>query len=159
MRNLFEITSALLVILLLVLCSKNDPDINLAELRSEIERMNVEFEAAFVNGDIEALMTLYTEDVILRPADLPDVKGWEAAKTFSDNVFKILTVIKYELKIEEFEIYNDTVYDRGTFTWISQQEGQPDINARGWYIAVRKKGTDNKWRFHRLIENVLPSEN
>ncbi len=68
-------------------------------------------------------------------------------------------VVTFTLKVKELEVYGDTVYDRGTYVWISQEEGKPELKVHGRYSAVRKKGSDKKWRFHRFIENVVPSVN
>lgn len=156
MRKLFRIISTLLISLLIISCSKNNTEIYIAEVRSEIEKINAEFEAAYQSGNVEAIITLMTVEAIVSPIGLPDLKGREAIKSLLSNFLKDNTVTSYTLIVEEMEVYNDTVYDRGTYIWISQQEGKPEVKARGRYSAVRKKGADNKWRFHRIIENALP---
>ena len=156
MRNLFRITSALLIVMLLTLCSKSNTENNYLEVRHKIENMNAEFETAYKSGDAEKVASLATEDAIISPIDLPDIKGREAIKSLLSNFFQSSTVISYDLNVEEFERYKDTIYDRGTYIWISQQEGKSEVKVLGRYSAVRKKGAENKWLFHRIIENALP---
>ena len=156
MRNSFMIVFALLVSTFFLFCSKsNTADINM-EGRLEIETMNVEFEAAYKNGDAEGVASMATEDAILSPIGLQDLKGRDAVRSLLSGVFEANAVVSYELVIAELEVYGNTVYDRGTYLWISRHDGKTEMRVHGRYSAVRKKGADNKWRFHRLIENALP---
>jgi ketosteroid isomerase-like protein len=127
------------------------------EAMLEIQEAADLFEAAFLEGNPEAVVGLMTEDAVASLIGGPDIVGEEALLRFFQDFFGELTVSAYRSTVVEVEVYGDVSYDRGTFIWESFLSDGTPINAPGRYSAVRHRGSDGVWRLHRLIENEPPS--
>ena len=127
------------------------------EAMLEIQEAANLFEAAFLEGNPQAVVGLMTVDAVASLIGGPDIMGEEALLRFFQDFFGELTVSAYRTTVAEVEVYGDVAYDRGTFIWESVLSDGTPINAPGRYSAVRHRGSEGVWRVHRLIENEPPS--
>lgn len=127
-----------------------------AEVRPLIEQAIADLEAAYLQGDGGAVAALMTEDVVVMPNGMEDIRGREAAQGFLSLFFRANTVVAYKLVVQELELVGNTAYERGIYTWTSIGAAQDASLERGRYSIVRKQGADGAWRIHRLLENTSP---
>ena len=130
---------------------------NLTDVRKSIEKSNKDMELAFQNDNINLLMSLYTNDCILSIIGANDKTGRNDIEKFFNGVLKNQKVNSYILNIEELEVYNNSVFERGTFYWFSERINGNVFKANGRYWILRKYTEQNTWKIHRFIENELPS--
>ncbi len=127
-----------------------------AEVRPLIDQAIADLEAAYLQGDAGAVAALMTEDVVVMPNDMEDIRGREAVQGFLSLFFRANTVVAYKLVVQELELVGNTAYERGIYTWTSIGAAQDTSLERGRYSIVRKRGADGAWRIHRLLENTSP---
>ncbi len=127
-----------------------------AEVRPLIDQAVADFEAAYLQGDAGAVAALMTEDVVVMPNGMEDLRGREAVQGFLSLLFRGNTVVAYKLVVQELELVGNTAYERGIYTWTSIGAAQDTTLERGRYSIVRKQSADGAWRIHRLLENTSP---
>ena len=132
---------------------------NLSVVRESIEESNKQIDLAYQNGDINILLRLFTKDCILSPVNVKDIKGEKELENFLKRVFKKHKVNSWALTVEELEVYDNTVFERGTFYWDSELKNDTQIKYKGRYFTLRKYNDQNTWVIHRFIENELPGSN
>lgn len=125
--------------------------------RNAIISANDMIESAYINGNASTVAEMMTEEVIISPVQLNNLNGRNEVESILSSLFETTKVIKYNLKPNEIEVYDDVAYERGTYVWISVI-GKDTSRTNGRYSAVRHQGQDGKWRIHRLIENTVPSQ-
>jgi uncharacterized protein (TIGR02246 family) len=118
-----------------------------------IEQMNVELEAAYLEGDAARAAALFTEDAVLMPNEIENIQGRENIQGFLQFIFRSTTVLQYDLEVRELERDGSTAYELGVFSWASST-GQDTTQENGRYSMVRKLDSDGAWRIHRLLENA-----
>ncbi len=123
-----------------------------------IERADAELDSAFQSGDADRVAMLFTEDAVWLSNGMVDLPNREAIGTFLRQFFGRHTVAVFALTVSELEVYGPAAYDRGTFVWTSISSDQDTIIQRGRYSAVRTRGSDGQWRFHRLLDNTSPAD-
>ena len=146
----------ILLSIMLIGC-KSTKSKNLSVVRESIEESNKQLDLAYQNGDINILLSLFTKDCILSPVGLKDVKGENELEDFLKKVFENHKVNSWALTVEELEVFNNTIFERGTFHWDSEYKNDTPIKGNGRYFAIRKCNDQNIWVIHRFIENALPS--
>lgn len=101
--------------------------------------------------DIEGALRLYTDEVVVRPANSPPLRGHADARRFMTEWFAAMDIKRVEYTTEELEVYADRAYQIGTYTGELQLPGQPEFSDRGSFIALWVRGPDGIWRLHRNI--------
>jgi len=151
------ILSAIFLSLMMIGC-KSTQNINLSAVRESIEESNKQLDSAFQNGDINSILSMFTNDCILSPIGMNDVIGRNENEMLLNRVFEYQKVYSYTLTVEELEVHNNTAFERGTYFWFSELKDGTVLKAKGRYFTLRRKIEPNNWIIHRLIENKLPSE-
>ncbi len=151
-RSTLTMTAA--VGLLVVGCTDRMEDV-----LSVIEGANIELEAAYVEGDAGRLAALFTGDAMVMPNGAPTIPGRQAVETLFERILRVNTVAKYQLVVEELEVYRNTAYELGAFDYFAISASQDTTVDQGRYIMIRKKGSDGVWLIHRWLENKSPEQN
>jgi uncharacterized protein (TIGR02246 family) len=114
-------------------------------VRSEIEKANAAWTAAFNRGDAAGVAALYTEDAIVLPPGLPIVRGradieklWQGAFASTKNP---------QLKTLEVTSFGDAAREIGEVT--VEKGGTPSV---GKYVVIWKKVGPN-WMLETDIWN------
>lgn len=105
-------------------------------------------------GDAGRAATVYTEDVLVRPAGAPPVQGRPAMETFMANVFAGHSIAEARYDTEELSVYADTAWVFGSYTWeMRPTTGGESVTDRGDYLVKWARQPDGTWRIHRNIFN------
>lgn len=130
-----------------------------AAVQSEIERRLEEHAEALGNQDVESCLRLYTDQAVVRAANMEPVRGKEALRAFFTRWFAAMTIEDAEYVTEELDAYDDRAYQIGTYTGTQVLEDGPDVPDRGSFHIVWKRQPDGTWRYGRGIFNSsLPLE-
>lgn len=62
---------------------------------------------------------MMTKEVIISPVRLNDLNGRKEVESSLSQLFKTSKVLQYSLKPDELDVYEDVVYERGIYVWIS----------------------------------------
>jgi uncharacterized protein (TIGR02246 family) len=98
---------------------------------------------AVKSRDWETAASLYTEDTVVMPPNMPLIEGREAAKLFLENYPPVKEISFSPLEIDG---YGDIAYVQGTYSLLIQPEGAPEpIHDTGKYLEIRRKQEDGSW--------------
>jgi ketosteroid isomerase-like protein len=122
-----------------------------------LDSLNAALDTAFIAGDAVRVAGYFSKDAKLALVGAPDINGREAFAGILAPLFVHNTVTEHRFTVSEFEAFDSTVYERGTFTWASAPKGQsPTKVDRGRYSMVRRRSPSGQWLIYRYIENELP---
>ena len=108
-------------------------------------------------GDYEALVGLWTDDIVSLAPDRPAIKGKEAMrkelmKRKEEN--SGMEVLDYVLSFDEVKILGDVAYEwgtyRGTVRWSGREE---ETRQEGKLMRILKRHDDGSWKVARTIYN------
>ena len=119
----------------------------------EISAVNEKFSGYFESGDLEALMTLYTEDACLIPPNMDFLHGRDAIKGFYQGA-RDMGVTAVKLQTNEIDVQGDTAIEMGTYELLADGGARADYGK--FLVAWKKVG--GEWRLHRdMINTSMPA--
>ena len=119
--------------------------------RNGIRAVVANFDKAVLAGDWPAVVSVYAEDGILLPPNMPAVQGRAAIQSFF-GAFPKLTAFKQS--VIEVEGQGDLAYPRGTYEMTTMPPGaKAPLKDTGKVIAVWRKQPDGSWRVLRVMWN------
>jgi uncharacterized protein (TIGR02246 family) len=125
-----------------------------------IEELHRRDQAAAKAWDVDALASLWSDDIVGMPPDGPMFRGREQALSGlreAAEAAKGLITTEYEQQFEEVEVLGDFAYDWGTFRGAMQAvEGGREMRYSGKLMRILKRGDDGEWRVHRTIWTIDP---
>jgi ketosteroid isomerase-like protein len=128
-------------------------------VQAEISTRLARHAAALERGDVDGALQLYTEDAVVRPANMEPVRGHDALRTFFTRWFAAMHLKDAAYTTEELDVHGDTAYQLGTYRGLMQPHGRPGVPDRGSFTIVWKRQADSSWKYHRGIFNSsLPVE-
>lgn len=111
------------------------------------------FAAAMNAGDVDAIVSLVTADVVMMPPGEPPVRGADAVRSMFDGVFA--QVALHEMwTSEEIIVAGELAYDWSSYvvTIAPRGEGKP-LEEMGQNFFVAQRQQDGSWKYSRLIWN------
>lgn len=113
------------------------------------------FSAAYVRGDIPALVAVYAQDGIAAPGGRDFIRGHEALLDFWQ-IAEGVTILQHQAVPEELRIDGDLAYDWGYYGGQSQRGDAEASSFRGKYLIVWQRDPDGVWRIAHDMWNSLP---
>ena len=106
--------------------------------RDEAEALVAAAEKAFADADVAAIVDGYTDDVVIRFADLPEIQGKEAAEAFLRARFA--RQLDYRLTKRLRALDGDVIGNAWDGTWTDAQTGQKmaGFGTEFWSMRGRK---------------------
>jgi uncharacterized protein (TIGR02246 family) len=94
--------------------------------------------------DFDAVVSLYTEDAVLMPPNMPAQSGGrEALKAFFAG-FPAITEFRFDL--DDIDGSGNLAYVRGRYEMTLAIEGAPaPVQDRGKFVEIRRKQSDGRW--------------
>ena len=110
----------------------------------------------YTAGDLDALMTLYTDDVIVALHGQPALYGKEAVREyFSTRIGKADT--EFELDYELEEIHGDIAYIISKYWLVAKDRETGNVyKDAGRSLLVYKRGPDGNWLIAADIDQATP---
>lgn len=112
------------------------------------------FSAAYVRGDPEAMVEIYTEDAVIFPEKRVAISGRDAIRRYW-TIPANRAIAQHEIMPDKVVIQGDMAYDHGRFRISGTTDGVPWGPNWGKYVVVWKKGADGKWRMQLDMWNSL----
>ena len=118
-----------------------------------IKNLTEEYDAAINSGDLYSWMSLYTDDAVRMPPNMPALVGKDAIRSVMQSFFENYTIDLKETT-EEVIVAGDWAFARGTYTLTSTPKvsGEP-IRDTGKWVAFHKRQPDGSWKCYRNIYN------
>jgi len=149
------IAATVLAALLLAGCGGDKPvAVDKAADEAAIRQLLADVGRHFDAGDYEAMLALYTDDVVVTAPGTPDTIGKAAWRKGIETTLPQGVKMKLRFDTQEIEIGGDLAYERGTFVVeVLDAAGAPQPVAGGRHIHMFKRQADGSWKGWRLMEN------
>ena len=143
---------ATLVLLLVVVggCAQkaNDP----ADVQA-IKKLAVDWDSACNAGNIDALLSFYTSDVVRMGPNEPAIVGTDAMRAPFQSYFDAYKVETHG-PVEDVRVSGDLAVARGAYTETSTPKaGGTPINQKGKWVSAYQRQADGSWKIFWDIEN------
>ena len=115
------------------------------EATEAIQAQALKFSAAYVDGDTDTLVDIYTEDGMAAPSGRDFIVGREALRpywTLPGNT----RVLRHKTTPTSFVVDGDHAYDWGIYEGQSERDGEILPPFSGKYLIVWERGDDGVWR-------------
>jgi uncharacterized protein (TIGR02246 family) len=124
-----------------------------AEAR-RIEEIDRRWIAAFNAGDVETVVSLYTDDVIVMPPGEPTLHGRGAVRRWLEAFFEGHTA-RQSLVNDEVVVAGEWAWMRGHFTLaIEPRDGSGERRHQGKHLVIWRRQESGGWRAARDIWNL-----
>ncbi len=134
-------------------CAASQP----APLASPIEQTGESWIGYYKSGDLDGLMTLYTEDAVVALHAQPMLRGVPAIRAyFAENMGQ--TDVTFDLEYELVEEHGDITYAMAKYWLVSKAPGTDEVVYRdaGRSLLIYKRGRDGRWRIAVDIDQATP---
>ena len=149
MKNLIVFFLGLAILTIGSCTKKVDTEADIEAIKSLLE----EFDAALNAGDLDGLMSCFTEDAVRMPPNMPALVGKEAIRDMFQSRFEQYTTEVHNTA-EEVIVCGDWVFVRGTHTvTFTLKVGGESIRDNGKSITIWQRQFDGSWKLHRGIYN------
>jgi ketosteroid isomerase-like protein len=135
----------------------------LADQKSDlqaIEELHKRDVAAAKAYDVEALATLWTDDIVSMPPSAQPIVGKKANRDVlaaGEAQAKQVEIVEYSQKWDEVTVAGDYAYEWGTFkSLIKMKTGGATSSAEFKVMRILKRQPDGSWKVHRSIWNEIP---
>ena len=157
MRNIFFI----LCILCFISCNRyskeNETDLDNPMLKS-IEELHKKDKVASMNGDLEMLLTLFTDDGIAIPAEGKIIEGKEALRDLLKKNFELhkdYIITEYNHDFKEVKVLGKYAYEWGTYSGkYKSKNNDKEVTGSGKLMRILRLQADGSWKVHRTIWTV-----
>ena len=110
----------------------------------------------YTAGDLDRLMTLYTDDAIVALHGRPALRGVEQIRNFfAPGMGK--SRVTFEIDIEEIQIHGDTAHLLSKYYMTAEPMDGGDIyRDAGRSLLIYKRNADNEWKLYLDIDQATP---
>lgn len=123
-------------------------------VREQISAAWAIYRRALLQGDVETLIDLFTEDALLMEPDVEDLVGREAIGRFIRQVLPDMHVTAMRNETIELDIYKRVAYELGHYEQTLRPAKNRILVYPGRYFAVWRRQPDDRWKLHRLLLNL-----
>lgn len=119
-------------------------EVDIEAEKEKLARLGQEWWEAENRKDVDALLQVFSDDVIVQPANVPQLIGKDAVRTFFENYYKTLVSSRAEQTRIEVASSGDLANEAGTMKVVMKGPGGT-IEDMQKYLAVYKK-IEGKWK-------------
>lgn len=152
-------TPILLALLLLAGACTDAPPTppDTADVRADIEAQARRFSQAYMDGDLDTLVSIYTEDGVAAPGGRDFIVGHDALRRFWQLPDGRI-VSHHQTTSKELIVSGDYAYDWGYYEGAAGPADGEQQSFRGKYVIVWRRDADGVWRMLQDMWNTLPAE-
>ena len=106
-----------------------------------------EYAAACHAGDFERWLSLWTDDVIQMPPDVPRRVGKDQIRKAYQPSFDLFDFSNMIINTDEVRILGDQAYSHATYTFdMTPKEGGETTSYSGKFLDILEKQVDGSWK-------------
>lgn len=128
---------------------------NEAEDLASIQAQALKFSAAYVKGEVDELVSIYTADGMAAPGGRDFIVGRTDLRPFWETPAGN-KILRHKTTSSSLVIDGDHAYDWGYYEGQSEREGEVLPPFKGKYVIVWERGDDGIWRMAADMWNSLP---
>jgi len=114
---------------------------------AQVYKLWDEYAAAAHAGDLERWMSLWIDDAIQMPPDVPRRVGKEEIRREMQPGFDLFNMSNMIIHTEEVRILGDRAYSHGTYTFeMTPKEGGETQSLSGKFLDILEKQVDGSWK-------------
>lgn len=121
---------------------------------ARIEELSRRFSAAYMAGDVETMVSLYTPDAVIFPNNSEAIRGHEAIRRYWA-LPPGQRVTLHRATPTEIRIDGGHAYDHGVYEIAGERDGTAWGPGHGKYVIVWRR-TPQGWRMHLDMWNSRP---
>jgi len=119
-----------------------------------VERQWRRVTATFEEGNVDAFMTLTTQDVVLMPPGASTLSGREAVQALMADFFGTYAIELQSVSLEEIVVAGDWAFVRDTYVSnLTPRSGGETVRARGKNVWILRRQADGSWKVARNMWN------
>lgn len=119
-----------------------------------IRQLNRDFAAAMNAGDVDALVTMMTDDVVMMPPGAAPVHGAEAVRRTFDEMFEQVVLHETWTSVEVV-VDGEHAYDWSRYNVrITARESGESVEEKGQNLFVARREAEGAWKYARLMWNT-----
>lgn len=126
---------------------------DLEQIRQAILAGDRKFGEAFRQGNVSAVVELYTDDAVLLPPNSGKIEGKAAVEAFWTGGMQ-MGIKDVMLTTDELTIMGEYVCEIGNYTLTIQPESQDTMEDHGKYLVIWKQSPEGIWKLHIDIWNT-----
>ena len=126
-----------------------------ADEEAAIREQSARFSRAYVAGDIESMMQIYTGDAVIFPNDSEAITGLEAIRRYWA-LREGTRVTHHRADATEIRVEGDVASDHGVYEIAGERDGARWGPRRGTYLIVWRRDPSGAWRMQLDMWNSLP---
>ena len=144
------------LLLLLGLGLSNQAVADEAKDIAAIEQVAQRWIELYTAGDLDRLMTLYTQDAVVALHGRPAMRGVEQIRNFfAPGMGK--SRVTFEIDIEEIQVHGDTAHLLSKYYLTSEPKAGGDTyRDAGRSLLIYKRNADNEWKLYLDIDQATP---
>jgi len=123
-----------------------------------IEELHKKDKLASMNGDLETLLSLFTDDGIAIPAEGEIIEGKEALRNMLKQNFELLQdyiITEYNQDFKEIKIVGKYAYEWGPYSGkYKSKDDSKEIIGSGKLMRILRLQEDGSWKVYRTIWTV-----
>jgi uncharacterized protein (TIGR02246 family) len=131
------------------------PQFTADEDRRAIEALNDHDVKAALAGDVDAIVSQWTEDFVVLPPVGPIVRGRAANAAAAEQgreLQQAFIALDYDVDFEEIAVTGDYAFAWGTYrSTIRPRAGGADISYSGKLMRILQRQPDGAWKMHRTM--------
>jgi len=156
MENLLIILLAMGVIF--CVCADNNNK-NAEEIALQaIQELHKKDQAASLEGDVETLLSLFTDDGVVIPAEGEVIKGKDGLRKMLEQNFKAMKeymLVEYKHDFKEIKIMREYAYEWGMYSGTyKSKKNNKEISGSGKIMRILQQQKDGSWKVSRSIWTV-----
>lgn len=123
-----------------------------------IHELYADWFGAMEEGDVDRILSLVTDEVILKGGGGPAVRGRDAlAVALRDFLDEFTEEVEYS--VDEVEVAGEWAWARiDESTRIVPKDGRPPVTVTGMHLAVLRRDDGGGWRVARDVGAAAPEE-
>ena len=161
MRKLFMVLALVFLLCFTFSCQQGEevaeePVVDVEADVEAVKKITDDFNVAMSAGNIDKLVSLYTDDAVRIPPNKPPLVGKEAIRNLFQEQLDQFTV-QNEGVIVDLKVSGDLAFVRGSWTSINTPKtGGDSLKENGSFVSVIQKQLDGSWK---VICNIWSDEN
>ena len=152
-KNLFQLSVGFFAALLMAASCTSDDGPNTEADTAAINAIWSTYVSSLEAGDIDAWLSLWTEDGVQMPPNEPPVNGIDQLRKRNGAALDLFTV-EIDITNQEVGVAGDWAFSRGVYTaTFAPKDGSKPIPVDGKFMTIFSRQTDGGWKIHRDIFN------
>jgi uncharacterized protein (TIGR02246 family) len=123
-----------------------EPAVDIEADTTALKKIEEEWSAASISGDIDKLVSFFTDNAVHIPPNEPARIGKEAIRSWFQQLHDLFTM-EQEGTLEDVQVSGDLAFTRGAGTIIfTPKAGGESLKVKDHWVTIYRKQSDGTWK-------------